>query len=514
MAITKEGAFVKRGKWGSNIGFLLAAIGSAVGLGNIWRFSYMTYENGGGAFLVPYFIALLTAGIPLMILEYGFGHKTHGSSNLCFAKIDRKWEWLGWWMPVFAMFGILLYYSVIIGWCINYTFFSLTLKWGSDPQSFFLHNFLGLSSDVWKIGGIRLPILFSTFIVWFITWYICFKDIDRGIEKACKIFMPTLFILTAILVIWSLTLKGAGSGIAWYLKPNWQKLWNWKVWIAAYGQIFFTLSLAFGIMIAYASYLPEDTNIVQNAFITCFANCFYSVFAGFAVFGVLGYMAHTKGVGIDKIIKSGPSLAFVAYPEAISNLPFLRNLFGVLFFTALFLAGLSSAISLVEAFACAVTDKFNFKRTKVVTISCLFGFLGSIVFTTRAGLFWLDIVDHFLTNYGLIFAGILECIAVGWFLKVSVLRKHINEVSAWKIKKGWDYAIKIFTPGILIIIFLTNLIGEVTLAYGGYKVSALLILGLGWLLITLIVSIFLSMKAWGKGKLEHIHLPEDDKLMI
>ena len=105
----------------------------------------MTYENGGGAFLIPYFVALLTAGVPLMILEYGIGHKIHGSSNLCLAKINRKWEWLGWWMPLFAMFGIFLYYSVVIGWCVNYTFFSLTLKWGKDPQSFFLHNFGSIS---------------------------------------------------------------------------------------------------------------------------------------------------------------------------------------------------------------------------------------------------------------------------------------------------------------------------------------------------------------------------------
>jgi NSS family neurotransmitter:Na+ symporter len=505
---------MERTRWRSNMGFLLAAIGSAIGLGNIWRFSYMTYENGGGAFLIPYFVALLTAGIPLMILEYGFGHKIHGSSNLCFARIDRKWEWLGWWMPVFAMFGIMLYYAVVIGWCINYTIFSLTLKWGSDAQGFFLNQFLGLSSDVWQIGGFKVSILISTFLVWGICWYICYKDIDRGIEKACKIFMPTLLVLTAILVFWSLTLEGAGSGIAWYLKPNWKKLMNWDVWIAAYGQIFFTLSLAFGIMIAYASYLPKDTDIIQNAFITSFADCFYSVFAGFAVFGVLGYMAHTKGVGIDQVIKSGPSLAFVAYPEAISNLPFLRNLFGVLFFLALLLAGLSSGISLIEAFACSVTDKFNFKRERVVTATCILGFLGSLIFTTRAGLYWLDIADHFLTSYGLILAGILECIAVGWFLKASVLRSHINAISGWQINKIWDYAIKIFTPGILLIIFITNLMGEVKTPYEGYKVSALLILGLGWLVVTLVVSIILTLRPWGEGKLAHEHLPEEDKLMI
>jgi len=505
---------MERSRWKSNMGFLLAAIGSAVGLGNIWRFSYVAYENGGGAFLIPYLVALVTAGIPLLILEYGLGHKGHASSNLSFARIGRKWEWLGWWMPVFAMFGILLYYSVVIGWCVNYTIFSVTLKWGQDSQGFFLNNFLGLSSDVWNVGLPSLSIMLSTLFVWGICWYICYKDIDRGIEKACTIFMPALFILTAILVFWSLTLEGAFSGIAWYLKPDWEKLASWKVWIAAYGQMFFSLSLAFGIMITYASYLPEETDIVQNACITSFADCFYSIFAGFAVFGVLGYMAHAKGVSIDKVIKSGPSLAFVAYPEAISSLPFLRNLFGVLFFTALFLAGLSSAISLVEAFACAVTDKFPFKRENVVTVTCIAGFLGSLVFTTRAGLFWLDIVDHFLTSYGLITAGILECLIIGWFLKAKVLRGHINEVSRWKINQAWDYAIKIFTPGILVIMLATNLIEEFRTAYGGYRVAALLILGLGWLLVTLVVGIILSSRKWEKERLTHLHGPAEDKLMV
>ena len=126
-----------RVSWGSQMGFLLAAIGSAIGLGNIWRFSYMTYENGGGAFLIPYLIALLTAGIPLMILEYGLGHKKHGSSSLAFAKIGRFFEWLGWWMPTFATFGIMLYYSVVIGWCVNYTGFSFNLGWGANTE--YLH---------------------------------------------------------------------------------------------------------------------------------------------------------------------------------------------------------------------------------------------------------------------------------------------------------------------------------------------------------------------------------------
>ncbi|MFC1571954.1 hypothetical protein ACFL31_05345 [Candidatus Margulisiibacteriota bacterium] len=174
--------------WGSQIGFLFAAIGSAIGLGNIWRFSYVVYENGGGAFLIPYFVALLTAGIPLLILEFGLGHKKHGASSLAFAKISRKFEWLGWWMPTFATFGIMLFYSVVIGWCVNYVGYSVNLAWGADTQSFFLNDFLNLSPGVFQIGGIPLHLLGSLAFVWFITWLICFREVNHGIEKSLSGF--------------------------------------------------------------------------------------------------------------------------------------------------------------------------------------------------------------------------------------------------------------------------------------------------------------------------------------
>lgn len=500
--------------WGSQLGFLFAAIGSAVGLGNIWRFSYMTYENGGGAFLVPYFVALLTAGIPLLILEFGLGHKKHGASSLAFAKISRKFEWLGWWMPVFATFGIMLFYSVVIGWCLNYVFYSFNLAWGADPQSFFLKDFLNLSPGVFQLGGIPLHLLGSLASVWFITWLICFREVNHGIEKACLIFMPLLFVLTLILVGWGLTLPGAWEGIKWYLKPDFSKIANWNVWIAAYGQIFFTLTLSFGVMIAYASYLPKRTDIVKNALITSLVNCFYSFVAGFAVFSVLGYMSVKSGLPVGQVVKSGPTLAFVAYPQAISLLPFFREAFGVTFFGALLIAGISSGISLIEAFSRAVTDKFDLKRRTVVSVLCVVGFLGSLVFTTGAGLYWLDIVDHYINQYGLVLAGILECLVVGWFLKARVLRLHINAVSDWRINRFWDFAISILTPGILLVIFVTNLIGEFRKPYGGYDVMALVILGGLWLVATLLVGFALSAPPWDKQKLEYDHFAEEDKLLV
>ncbi|MDX9703361.1 MAG: sodium-dependent transporter [Candidatus Auribacterota bacterium] len=503
--------------WNSQIGFLLAAVGSAVGLGNIWRFSYMTFKFGGGAFLVPYFVALIVAGIPLVILEYGLGHRELGASPLSFSRVRPNWEWAGWWMPISAMFGIMLYYSVVIGYCLIYLFLSINLTWGSDTQTFFFDSLLHISDSPLNLGGIQLSVASATLFVWTICWIICYKEVNRGIERACKIFIPLLFILTLILVGWGITLPGAFHGIKAYLIPDWGKLRDFQVWTAAFGQIFFTLSLGFGIMITYASYLPRRTNIYSNALLTSWIDCLFSFIAGFAVFSVIGFMAFEKGLPITEVIKGGPQLAFVVYPEAINNLPFLRSIFGICFFSVLFLAGISSGISLIEAFSCALRDKFGWDRKKVVSVICLLGFLGSLIFTTRGGLHIIDIVDHFITHYALILGGIIECYIVGWLLKAKLLRKHVNNAmgsSKLKVKPWWDVCIRYITPAALIIILLQSLIQELKTPYEGYPLEAIILFGVDWLIIVLIVSVVFTFYPWKSELLHRKHLPEEDHLLV
>ncbi|VAX38080.1 Sodium-dependent transporter [hydrothermal vent metagenome] len=488
-----------RPQWRSRMGFILAALGSAVGLGNIWRFSYLCYKNGGGAFLVPYAIALLVVGIPLMILELGIGHKMRGSAPLSFAKVDRRWEWCGWWAVICAMYGIMLYYSVIIAWCLRYVFFSFNLAWGSDPNNFFFNEFLQLSSGPLELGNIRTPILFCLLIIWALSWVIVYFGVQKGVERANKIFIPLLFVLISALVIWSLSLQGAAQGIAVYLKPNFSLLSNHKIWIDAFSQIFFTLSLAFGIMVAYASYLPRKVNIVKDALIITLGNSAFSFFAGFAVFGTLGYMAFATGKPIDEVVNKSIGLAFVTYPQAISLMPAFAKVFGVLFFTSLVIAGLSSAISLIEAFSAAIIDKFNCSRKTVVSVVCITGFLGSIIFTAESGLHWVDIVDHFITHYGLVVIGILQCILVGWVFKANKLREHINRVSNKVLTPLWDVCIKFITPGILVWILISDLKTELTAPYyGNFSPISLIIIGRDWLLFALFAALVISMRRWRK----------------
>jgi len=316
----RKGMELHRPQWKSQTGFLLAAIGSAVGLGNIWRFAYASYENGGGAFLIPYCIALITAGIPLMILEFGVGHKMRGSAPMTFAKMDPHWEWLGWWMVTFVMFGIVLFYSVVIAWCLNYFVYAIDLGWGANPNHFFFEEFLGKTSGPQEIGDIRSPILLALVAVWAVCWVVVFFGVQKGIEQANKIFMPALLVLTTLLVIWTVTLPGAKEGLTRYLSPDFSKLTDLSVWRAAYAQVFFSLSIGFGIMITYASYLPRKADINKCALITCAADACYAIFAGLAVFGTLGYMAFQTGVPFDEVVTKGIGLAFVAYPQAISLL--------------------------------------------------------------------------------------------------------------------------------------------------------------------------------------------------
>lgn len=504
----------ERGKWGTNLGFLLAAIGSAVGLGNIWRFPYVAYENGGGAFLIPYFVALFTAGIPILMLEFALGHHKEASAPKAFRHIDAKWEWLGWWAVLFVMFGIQLYYTVIISWCANYMRFSLTMAWGDDPDAFF-SQFLGRSepSSIWAIRGLRWPIVAGVALIWLIDWGITYSGVQKGIERAVKVMMPVLVLVTVSIVVWALFLEGARTGIRHYVTPDFNRITDLEVWIAAYGQIFFSLSLGFGIMIAYSSYLARDANIFKNSLVVGFANSSYEVFAGFGVFSVLGYMAVQQNREIGDVVRESLGLAFVAYPQAISLLPCGR-LFGVLFFLLLAIAGISSSISIIEAFVSAVQDKFSCRRKRIVTVICAVGFTGSLLFTSNVGLFWLDIVDHFLNHYGLIVVGIVEALVVGWLYRTDWLKAHIvanlglsgtrHKVFNYVVLQLWMYCIRFITPVALGIAIVHSLIRELATPYADYPISAIIILGVGWLLVTHIFAFGLSGLPWRGGPPESV----------
>jgi neurotransmitter:Na+ symporter, NSS family len=496
-----------REQWGSKMGFILAAVGSAVGLGNIWRYPYLVYSNGGGAFLIPYFFALFTAGIPLLILEYGFGHKYKGSTPLAFARAGKKWEWLGWW-PSITSFVILTYYTMILSWAMNYLYFSLSQSWGSDTNAFFFNEFLKVSSGPFDIGGIRWPVLIGITLLWVVNWFICYRGVSGGIEKLNKLLLPTLIVIMIAITIRAITLPGAAVGLNKLFTPDWSKVADPKVWINAYGQVFYSLSLAMGIMVTYSSYLPKKTDINNSAFITGFANSGFEFLSAIAVFGILGFMASTQGVPVDEVATQSIGLAFVVFPKVFSMMGPLGGVFGVLFFLCLVFAGLTSCVSLIEAFAAAVMDKTGASRKKIVTFVAIGGYLISVLYATGAGLYFLDIIDAFINSYSIVVVGLGEALAIGWFLGIDKVRKHTNSVSIYPIGKWWEVMIKFITPAILTYMLVQNILAEIKAPYGGYPTAAIMIFGWGVVAAIIIASAVLSKKVWKNDVLQDSYYEE------
>ncbi|MDT8300032.1 MAG: sodium-dependent transporter [Sedimentisphaerales bacterium] len=318
-----------RDRWHSRTSFIMAAIGSAVGLGNVWRFPYVAYSSGGGAFLIPYFAALFTAGIPMLILEMGIGQRMQKGAPLAFGAIRKPLQWFGWWAAGLSA-GIVIYYSTILAWSWVYLWHSLALPWGDKPEAFFVQNVLQRSSGPGELGWPVLSLVIGMAITWLAIYLILRKGV-RNVSKVVMVTVPLPLLLLVVLLIRGLTLPGAMDGIRFYLTPDFSKLTDIRIWLRAYGQIFFSLSLASGVMIGYGSYLGKKAEITNSAFITGLANCGTSFFAGFVVFSMLGYLAKVQGLPVADVTESGTGLAFVAFPTAISQLPALNSLFGLIF---------------------------------------------------------------------------------------------------------------------------------------------------------------------------------------
>ena len=495
-----------RSQWGTRAGFIFAAVGSAVGLGNIWRFPAVAYENGGGAFFIPYLFALLTAGIPILIMEFTMGHKYRGSAPLTYRKMHKKTEWVGWWGVCIA-FIVSTYYSVIIAWAISYAIFSVNLSWGTDTESFLFNEHLKLV-DPGQTGSLVPGVLIPLIIVWIVVLGILFRGVKKGIEMANRIFIPTLLVLFLIIVIRAITLPGALSGLEAFFAPDISKIFSPDVWVAAYGQIFFSMSIAFAIMITYSSYLPKKSDITNNAFITGFGNSSFELLAGIGVFSVLGFMSTQAGIPVDEVVTGGVGLAFVVFPQIINEFPALNGLFGFLFFTSLVLAGLTSLMSITETYVAGLVDKFNISRTKAVLFGGGLAALISFLYATQGGLSFLDAVDYFINQFGVAFAGLVEVVLVAWILrKVNVFQDHANAISDIRLGSWWTFSLKVITPLVLgymmFGLFKQNLLKEFATDNGNYEGYAdTFIFYSGWSVaaIALIAGIVISLTKWKSSR--------------
>ncbi|MGK7875851.1 MAG: sodium-dependent transporter [Xenococcaceae cyanobacterium] len=479
-----------RQRWASRTVFLLAAVGSAVGLGNLWRFPYLAGKYGGGAFLVPYFIALVFVGVPMLMLEFAVGQKMQQGAIGSFQKLHPSFGGLGLFALI-SSFMIVSYYAVVMAWSLIYFLASFGVKWSSDAKGYFFQNVLQVSDGINVLGGINWPILLSLIVVWALIYFCVWKG-TKSVGKVVLYSVPLPVVLLGLLLLRAVTLPGFLQGWKMYLNPVWSALLDSEVWTAAFSQIFFTLSLAFGIMVAYASYKKSQDDIAKDTWITALLNSGISLFAGFVVFGVLGYMAWETNTPLADLAASGPGLAFVVFPEALNLMP-LPWLFSALFFLMLLSLGIDSAFSLVEALNAAILDKQ--KHLQVARLSiwvCLAAWIAGIIYTTRAGLHFLDLVDHFVTNYNLILVGFFQSILVGWVYGAEKLRRYIDQVSDWRVGKWWNFAIKYIIPMVLVALLVTQFSKDIRIPYGGYPAWAL---GIGWaiVLVPLLLFLFLVM---------------------
>lgn len=480
----------------------MAAIGSAIGLGNIWRYPYVVYDNGGGAFLLPYFIAIATAGIPILMLEYALGNRYRGSAPVAYRSLSQRWEWLGWWQAAVTFF-IGTYYMVIIGWVLAYLYYSFGTQWGSDTEGFFLGNFLGLSDSFWSVGGLQLKVLIPFVIAWAIVYWLLIRGVSRGIELAARVLIPLMALMMVVIVIRGVTLPGAGRGLNVLLTPDFGALADPRVWMAAYGQVFFSIGVAFSIMIAYSSYLPRRSELPNSALIVALSNSGFEFFAALGVFSVLGFLAVQQNVPVTEVVSEGVGLAFITFPQIINQLPVLNALFAVLFFGALLFAGLTSAVSIVEVGVIAVRDKFGYSRTKAVNIVAGLSFLVGLIYVTKGGLYYLDTIDHFINNFGLVLSGLIEVILVAWVVRrLRDLQRFLNEDSYIPVGGWWIFFLSIVTPIILVIITAFNIYNEFKTPYEGYPASGLILLGGGAVALAIVLGFIFQALRWHSSREE------------
>ena len=520
---------VKREAFGSRNVFILSAIGSAVGLGNIWRFPYVAYKNGAGAFLVPYLCALITAGIVLLFLDYAIGHRYRGSAPLAMRRLNRKAEALGWWQVLICVV-IAVYYAAIIAWATMYTGFSATLAWGKGNEgTFFQNEFLQMGDPAKGAGFEYVPnVLWPMLGVWVVIIAIMVLGVKKGIGRANSIFMPLLTVMFIIMVVQALFLPGAMDGLNAFFTPNWEALKDPTVWAAAYGHIFFSLSVGFGIMVTYSSYLKRKTDLTGSGLVVGFANSSFEILAGIGVFAALGFMAYSSGTAVDEVASGGIGLAFVAFPTIASN-AVGGSIIGVLFFGSLVFAGITSLVSILEVIVAALQDKLGWARVKSTLVVTLpIAIVSVAVFATTSGLFVLDVTDEFINQFGIMAVALVTVLAVTYaFRKLPELAEHLNRRSTFKVGLLWRILVGVLVPLALAYMLYSQIRAKIEVPYGsadGYAPSLVTIFGWGMVFAVIVLSVVLSLIPWGpnskaKNDPEYAHFlkledyPKDTELI-
>lgn len=444
----------KRGNFSSSLGFIAAAAGSAIGLGNLWKFPYVAGSNGGGLFLVLYVLFTLILGIPLLLTEMALGRKTQLSVVGAYKSLNKKWSFVGGISAV-CTFIILSYYSVVGGWVLKYCWAYITGgHFGENKQAYF-SNFISNPVDpaMWHIIFIGICAIIIIF------------GVEKGIEASSKVLLPGLFIIIIAVVIRSCTLSGSLEGIKFLLVPKFEAVSDIKhitdVVFSAMGQVFFSLSLGLGVLITYGSYLKKDIDLPKNSFIIAGLDTLIALLAGLAIFPAVFALGYEP--------TAGPGLIFGILPAVFESMAF-GNLLGFAFFLLVFIAAATSAMALLEVVSSFLIDNFGWKRINAtITMAVLVAFVGifaslSMGSLSDATIFGLNIFDamvYFTDKILMPLSAMLMCIFVGYVLGPDKLSDEIDYgTNQFKFRKSFSIILKYVAPILILGIFIMGLIAK------------------------------------------------------
>lgn len=478
----------KRDTWASRGTFILAAVGSAVGLGNAWRFPGLAAKHGGGTFLLVYLVALFLIGIPLLMMEISIARKFHKGAGDSLRGIHRKMEFVGWAATANA-FVIVTYYAVVFAWVLLMVVGAFQFAGMTGDGEAASQVFANLTQTTWDVKGytIPIPVLISLLIAWGAI-YLCIRNGAKSVGKVVKytVFLPVLLLL--IMAFKGCTMNGSMEGLQRFFIPQLDAFTDPSLLVDAFGQVFYSLSIMMAIMFAYGSYLSEDANIAVDATIIALSDAAISILSGVVMFSTMG------GVGmLDNMSASGIATAFIIYPQTIvhlTNIGWVNAAFGVIFYLMLVTLAVDSAFSIVEGVSASVSDKFKINPKKTTQGICIVAGIISLLYATRAGLAWLDIVDNWTNQINLIVIGVLECIAVGWCFDTDKVLKQINRnTQKFKMPRTWfRISVRYIAPITLSVLFVWNLYNLFALQGGHYGYALWAELLAGWLVSALVFS--------------------------
>uniref|UniRef100_A0A8C9YWI7 Transporter n=1 Tax=Sander lucioperca TaxID=283035 RepID=A0A8C9YWI7_SANLU len=486
----------ERGHWNNKIEFFLSVAGEIIGLGNVWRFPYLCYKNGGGAFFVPYVIFFVCCGIPVFFLETALGQFTSEGGITCWRKVCPLFEGIGYATQVIEA-HLNVYYVVILAWAIFYLFncFTTELPWAGcghywntgigENSGKVRELFLRISDGIEHIGGMRWELAMCLALAWFICYFCIWKG-PKSTGKVVYVTATFPYAMLLVLLIRGVTLPGAYEGIKFYLYPDMSRLSDPQVWVDAGTQIFFSYAICLGCLTALGSYNSYNNNCYRDCLMLCCLNSGTSFVAGFAIFSVLGFMAYEQNVPIEAVAESGPGLAFIAYPKAVTMMP-LSPLWACLFFMMLIFLGLDSQFVCVESLVTAVVDMYpetfrrGYRRELLILGMSIASFFIGLIMCTEGGMYVFQLFDSYAASgMCLLFVAIFESICIGWVYGSDRFYLNIEDMIGYKpvffIKWCW----MILTPGICAAIFLFFLIKYKPLKYNNVYTYPDWGYGIGW----------------------------------